>query len=555
MPKQLTLKGNLDDAMLSLRIVDFSGGLNSESDPQDLPLNASPDCQNVKLLKPGRLIGRNGYIVTIGSLAAKGDGVAFFYDANGNRRLALWSNGNIYDITTGTLSSIATGIYAAGNRIAWTILNGVLYYSDGVTITGSGASASGTRKWDPVAATEGAVISSGSTGTIPTPAAKVMTTYAGSIVWANTTYSGTTYTDGLIFCNVNDPTTVLGTQLTRVGQGQGGAINSCLPFAVSAAGVSPFRALFVGKSQQGIYALQGALGQTTEILVNCPTGVRDGATAKFVYIPNVGGCIVFLGTDNKVWYTNGVVSGELSSAIRTEISDYIKNQLGLSLTQAFTAVLNYSDFQYVLDLGGSRQYVYDWDKQIWTRYIGWPSGYWTEARDPSGNPTMYVASSTNVSQCNIGSTDNGGAIAPYWKTGWLNIGDPELLKIWKWIYVSYYTDTGALNINATTNQGMGSTASGTMTPTTYAPTGNVLWDQAQWDVDKWAASGSAAYNPYKSRMRLVVPTTGLDGSPESLRGYDVQVKISEDPSQPTGHFELLGFNLLYLPRGRKRVAS
>src|SRR3990167_10484508 len=99
MPAQRTINKNLTDAYSTLEIRDFSGRLISEMDPQDMPPNGSPDCQNVKITQDGKLIGRDGYIVRIAALGATPDGIAFFYDSNGTRHVALWAGGNIYEVT------------------------------------------------------------------------------------------------------------------------------------------------------------------------------------------------------------------------------------------------------------------------------------------------------------------------------------------------------------------------------------------------------------------------------------------------------------------------
>lgn len=542
MPQQRSLKATLDDAMLALQWTDAAGGLNSEADPQDLKPNESPDCQNVKFLKSGKIIGRDGYVVRVNSLPATPDGVAFFYSSIGLRKIAVWSGGNLYDCSQFSLSLVAAGCYTAGNRIAWTTLNDVLYYSDGAVAL---------RLWNPTTLTEQAVPNGGG---IDPPAAKVLATYAGAIVAGATTVSGTFEPHSLRWSNVSDATNWSGSAVQKVGEGQGGEINALLPLSVSSSGVSPYRAIFVGKSQKGIFVMKGALGTLEEVLVNAPTGVLSGATAKYVPGPDGSGFVVFLGTDNRVWFTNGVYSGELSKPIRTEIQTYITNRLASTPTAVFSSVVNYQDYQYILDLGGGRQYCYDYDQKVWTRYHGWTSGYWAEGKDGNGQNVMYCASRNELvlAQCNAGNLDGSASIAPYYKTGYLSASDPEQLKIWKWIYVSFVTETGDIDITVTPNRGGGTPATATITSGQISD--NTLWDIAVWDTDEWADSVLATYANYKKKARLKVPTTGLDGSPESLRGYDVQVTLALSSGTPLSRFEIDSLTLLFLPRGRKRVA-
>ncbi len=550
MPKTLAIKNALDDSMLRLGVTDFSGGLNSEGDPHDLDLNTSPDCQNVKITRDGRLIGRFGWVERVASLPAAPDGLAFFYDSAGNRRLALWADGNLYEVSNFTLVAIASSIYAAGQRIAWTTLNGILYFSDGVTISG----ASGVYYWDPASPANGYLASSGTPGTIAAPACKVMTTYAGSLVLGNLTYhgSGITANDTFIWSNVNDPTTIVGTNLQRVGAGAGGHINCMLPLAVANVGVSPFKTILVGKSEFGIYAYSGALGQLAEIIVNCPTGVRDGETLRYIPGPDGSGYACFLGTDNKVWAVNGTQAVEISNNIRTELGEAIETSLADSPYQRITSVINTKDFQYVLDIGRNIHYVYHYDKKAWTRYSGWPSGHWTEARNSAGAYNLYCADRTalTMKEANLSLKDGSASILPYWKTPFIHAGDSEMLKTWKWIYAAFRTNNGNVTVQATANLDSGVTTTKTMTPASVL-NGAALWDAAVWDTALWGAGGTS-YGIYKKKARLSVSTSGLDGSAESLRGYDVTIKLSTTADQ---YWEMLGFSLLYLPGGRKRVAN
>jgi len=561
MPRLGTLKDTIDDALKSLYIGDFSGGLNSEMDPIDLPINASPDCENVRVTKGGRVIGRDGTTVRVSSLpAANSDGAAFFYDDNGERRLVVFNNGALYDCTSYTAVLIQSACYTSGNRVAATVLNRVLYFSDGETITTVGSDDSGIWKWDPVNSPTSAsiLISAGTAGTIETPAAKCLTTYAGSLVLGRIKYVGGTYAKhAVMWSNVNDPTTIVGTNIFQVGQGQGGEINAVVPMAVTAVGVSPYRAIFVGKSEQGIYHLKGALtvSDLSEVLINAPTGVLDGATVQFIPGVDGAGYIVWLGTDYKVWFTSGVESGELSLPIRSELASAIQERHIIHTDPKFTSVRHFKRFQYILDIGKdengvSTAYVYDWDLKIWTRYKRFPSGFWCEAKDTNGQAAIYCADGDDLQQADTGTTDNGTQIEPYWKTGFAHAELVDILKVWHWIYISYMTDDTDLVITATVNHGRGSSSVKTIAFDSDGSDAASLWDEAIWDTDTWEVTNHEQYPPYKRRTRLTVETT--EGSKGLLNGYDVQVKIAQ--SSDGGHFEILGFNLLYLPRGRKRVA-
>lgn len=549
MPQSRGLKQTLDDAMLAFRITDFSGGLNSEMDQLDLSENSSPDCENVKITRPGRLIGRDGYTKRISSLGSNPDGIAFFYTSNGARKVVMWTAGNMYDVTSHSLTEIASGVYESGTRVCSAALNGTLYYSDGVM-------AVGIRTWDGTTEQPLASSSPGVGGILATPACKVMTTYAGSLVIGNIRYQdGTTAPHAFHWSDVNDPTTIRGTSIMQVGQGYGGEINCILPLAVASTGVSPFRALIVGKSQFGLYGYSGALSTDadglSEFLINCPAGVRDGETMKYIPGPDGSGFVVFLGTDNKVWAVNGTSAVEISGNIRTELSRYIQLKMQSALPR-FTAVVNSSDFQYMLDCG-DLIYCYQYDLKTWTRYRGLPSGHWVEAKDIFGNAVVYCAdrSGQSLAQIGYGTTDNGSAIAPYWKTPYIHCGDRNILKTWQWVFVAFRTDDGDIVVTTTPNMETGTASIKTLSIDTTDAADDLIWDTGDWDEHNWAFDSADTFRTHRKKARLTYQATGVNYK-ELVRGTDVTIKIST--SSTTGHFEVLGITLLYLPRGRRRVA-
>ena len=546
-----------------ITISDFSGGLVSNVDAADLEANQSPDCENVKF-SPGRLIGRLGWVAWYTSVAANPDGIFFFYDSNEARRIVVFANGNCYDYTNMAAPTLVeTGSYTAGNKVCATVLNSKLYFSDGTTIhTDGGGGQTGIRIYDPPTSTSATalLLTSGTTGTIATPACKQLTTYAGSLVLGNLKYvGGTTAKHSVLWSNVNDPTTIIGTNIFAVGGGQGGEINSLIPFGVSSVGVTPYRALFVGKSQIGIYQLKGSLSVSdlSEVLINDPVGVLNGDTVQYVQgLDGEGGFVAFLGTDYRVHWTDGIRSGELSSNISDELSQAIADRFSVSSTAKFYSVRNDDDQMYVLDTGvdgsgNTIHFCYDWSLKAWTRYRGWPSGYWCAVKDGSSQNALLCLdkNGTNLAQANVGLTDNGTTIAPYWKTGWLHGSDKHLDKNFKWLYVRFATNSGNITYTAQSNQGEGHQATGTQT-ITAATDDSAVWDTAVWDSAVWAAGGASNYTAYHRRSRLFVQTSGLDGSRETLKGTDVQVKLS---TSNTGHFEVLGAMVEFQPRGRKRV--
>ncbi len=557
MPKSLSLKSTVEDALRVVALTDFSGMLKSELDLLDLPLNAWENCSNVKL-EQGKAVGRDGYVVRA-TIAAIADGLAFFYDSAGTRRAAVWMSGNLYSLNLSTWATtlLESSTYAAGTRVVHTVLNRVLYYSDGTTIRTSGANDSGISYWNPGTGAVGMVISSGTAATIETPACKALCAYNGQLVLGNIKYvNGTTAVDSILWSNVLDPTTIVGTNIFAVGNGQGGAINSLMPFRIGAEGVSPFRALFVGK-ELSCYQLDGALTPSTlsETLITAQVGVLDGFTVEAV--PIVGSArsiqILWLASDRQVWMTDGISADPLTLEIKTELYNWISDRLAASATQEFNAYLDLANGHYVLDVGGNRQYCYDYRVKGWTKYNGWPNGIFVPAKDASSRDIVFMVDRANarICQVNSGTDDNGTAINPWIKSAAIHGGDPTEDKTWHWVFGFWSTDESSIKVTATNRLGQGEYAEVTLEPAAVTAGTFSKFDSAIFDTDVFAATEITGYVPMQNKARLVHRP---DNAPRRLlKGSTVQVKV-EQPTDATGRFELLAIFLKYLPGGSVRHA-
>lgn len=547
--KSPALNMALEDALRTIRIDSFEGGLDSETDPADLDLNSSPDTQNCKLLKKGRLIVRGGYSPMVTGLAAVPDGFGFLYDTAGNRHFPVWINGNLYDVVSGAAVLVAAATYTSGNRVAFTDLNNILYYSDG---------AAALRQWNPATGVEQAVANAGGAGIIAPPATAVLCSYEGQLLAGNNIAAGTPEPSGLRWSNVNDPNRWVGTNVYQVGQGQGGVINSAVPFGIAAEGVAPFKAVFVGKSYQGCYVLTGPTSSFSEVLLNISAGVLDGATVQYIPGPTNGagsvggaGTIVLLGTDMRVWFTNGINSGELSAPIRTELSNYIVDQLGTG-QRLFTGGVNMLANQFILDVGGGRQYIYDWNNKAWMRYIGWPSGRWLSVPNAQGIPITLVADTSathRICQVDVGLSDNNNLIDAYWTTPHIHGGIPDINKVWKFVTTEYATDIANVILTGTTS--IGDVDTETIAAPVSGAAAPLVWDVGSWDSAFWTSASLLNYTLYKKKLRFVRQSTEQNAN-TSLRGDWIQVKVSKSVIQ--AYLEIRSIELQYYARGRRQVA-
>lgn len=570
-----------DDAKYDVSTKGYELGLLSDLDPLDIPINGLIDCENILLGEQGKAIGRNGWNVNNQVVATENDpdGIAEFTDPGNTIRNCVWIDGDLYDTSVIPATVIESGCYAAGRRIAWTVLNGVLHWSDGDTIFDDGFGGyTGQRYWDGSSA--GPIVTTGAPGSIEPPAAGVMTTYAGSVVIGNTKLTDGTLEPHLMrWSDVNDGSTYLGVNAQVVALGLGGFINAIVPFTVATEGINLARTIFVGKSTEGVFGLQGALGTMEENILNAKVGVLDGATAKLVKGPDSkSGVIFFLGTDGKPYWTNGVSIDELAAdRCSKEIEAYVTNRLQHDPAAKFTALRMERKSLYVLDLGGDRQYAYNFVKGNWTKFRGWPSGYWVEARDGNRRQVLYGAHTRVIpvggdlddlekwcfmSQVDVTLEDNGVAIEPYLLTGhWSgdvgesgqNAGDRAKDKLWHTAYVDVTSDTSEFRLQTVTQQGHGDRSDDTFQVTSDVVDGNAAtYGSAIYGASYYGSGGSARYPNWTEEIRIVKDNSALNLPPSNIRGGCIQAKISQPATSKGKYWQVNGHTLKYLPRGLKR---
>lgn len=553
-----------DEALMGVDMTDFSLGLLSDIDDLDIPLNGSPNCENV-MPKQGQFDGRAGWriLATITASSVDPDGIASFKDDSDVVHVIVWHGGNMYHVTTGGIvSTLTSTVYSQGQRVASVPYSNVLYWSDGDTIWNSGADYSGLRQYDGVA--ESMVIGSGAPGSISPPAARVMAVYAGQLVLGRCKLVGGTIEPHIIRpSNVNDATTFLAAPAQNVAPGEGGEINSIIPFSVSTEALDLSRTLFIGKSEGKVFGMQGALGALTENVINIDAGVLDGPAASFIPGPNgQSGVVVFPGTDYQVYVTNGVTADSLSKdRCSEEIAAYINDRRASGAEVKFTSVRNSQDTQYVLDLGGDRQYCYDYKRKNWTRYRGWPSGYWTRTEDSIHRQMLLVTCIVDgnlvVAECNRGLDDNGVAISPYWTTPKLrgdaggegqNAGDASKLKNWGPLFLDVSTDSSDFVAELETDHGEGQSATASFTISPSVTSGSTI---ARYGIAlygtlyKYGQTLTAIFASYSRRLGIAKQTPGKP--PEYLKGGICQIKIGQTVKGAI--FRVQGIRIKYQLRG------
>lgn len=544
----------LDDSYTPFTISDFSGGRNTERNRLKLASNESPDQKNGHLSQPGRYPMRGGWQFACENLPAGADGFYFMFDVDGARHILEWTNGDIYETTSGAPILKVAGAYTAGQRVVAADFVGFVYWSDGIVTL---------QQYDPVAGTNTTIVSSGAPGTITPPAFDAIAVYAGSLL-----VHPVDEDDIVRWCNVNAVNAWLGVSAQAVGQGTGGKVNSIAVFGLAqVGGVVPQRTFFVGKSKYGVFSYAGALGTTTENIIQIDAGVLDPDSVKFINGgPDTPAGIVFLGTDRRLWWTNAYEFKELSLNIATELSNEIVNRLIVDAGARFVAVKNTQEKQYVLDIGDNVQFAYHYSAGGWTLYEGWPSGMWVDGFDELGAPAIFSAdrSTGDVAMCNTGFSDNGDPIEFYWESGDLTMGDSSRLKIVDFVNCVFTVSRNGL-LDVTVSESISyqpaderQSATVRLTPPDFT-SGLFVLDESVLDgPDVLGEVGESERETFdlQDRIAVEVPEAyayGIEGLTEQLTGSQIRVRAGQ--TTIAAYCELLSIQLLYVMSGHVRVGN
>lgn len=557
------LKAPKDDALKRLLINDFAGGLNVNKGALDLNANESPDMLNVIPFN-GRLQYRGGW-TQYSTIPFPADDAYSFYDSGGALHYAIWANGNLYDVVSGAPILVAAAVYThvAGNRIGHTQLNGILYWSTQTVPL---------QFWDPQLGTFGAVAQ---TGTSMPPSGTYLTVYTGSIVSfaVNFTTSPSTYQPNVFaWSATNQPGNWTAANSQVVGPTNGGHIEFGTQFGISEIGVDPFRTLIVGRADNGIYAYQGALGQLTESVINCPVGCLDEGSVQYLPSAQSFGTLVFLGTDGQVWATNGITAAPVSTPILPILAPAVQSALLNNNAQRFWSNFNQKWQYYYVDIAGI-QFVYKWDINAWTKFSGWPSGpafsVNTGGTVNFGVSNLYVASSiagnlvvAQVGVYNVG--DNGSNPNIYWSSPWLHMGDPMRFKEFNWAAPYWYSTGTNYTLSATSMMRADGTSltSGLLTfnAPTSAGSGNYFILNVSTLNSSAVLAPSTVFStgtgvPIQNFGRLYATAKGVGAlagysGAQQMQGGAIQITVAF--SGGAIDYELIGLEVRYAERGYLR---
>lgn len=547
------IKSALDDGLFQLQVLDISGGLNTQTGALSIGANQVPDALNVFSFQ-GKTLFRGGYSL-FSPVANTTDQMFKFFDATGTLHVMIWSAGNLYDVSMGTPVLVAAAVYTAGQQIGVTESNNKMYWT---TLTVP------MRYYD--GAVEGAVVTSGSTGTIATPAGNYLFVYNGQIVILQPVIAGTTYLNSFIWSAVNDPTTIIGADLTEVGSNDGGALQWGLTLGIPAFIIGKTQ----GASNSNLFIYSGALspGGFTATPISCPVGALEPNSACVITSKQGLSQVMFIGSDAHFWITNGVEAWNASINILTLTESYIKNALLSNSRQKFFSFY-YTRWQYyVCNVGQNYQFVYRPEDNGWWLFQGWPSGPMTAFIAPGSNvglQGLYAAANSagqtgvyQIAQDQVG--DNGGDITAFFDTPYLHGGKPEREKQFQWVAlftnnvgIEYSIDGYAIP----RSDGYVYTMDQISVQDPQLSNGTVLgvgvWNVSQWNNALWGGGYSTIAQPYQpcvNHARIEYSSPGTvwvpTGEKGPLKSPAMQFKIAWAGGVPD--FQVLGYSVRYMER-------
>lgn len=177
---------------------------------------------------------------------------------------------------------------------------------------------------------------------------------------------------------------------------------------------------------------------------------------------------------------NSSLSGKIQPLINTDVQGYSGNfgwqillhPIGGKLILNVPQIENSVQYQYVMNT----------DNGSWCKFTGWNGACWELFND-----NIYYGGATAVVKADYGTDDNGAAITATAKPAFSYFGSRGQTKRFTMVRPIFLCDgtiSPAIALCTDFND-----VNPTSTPSYTAVTG-AAWDDATWDVDSWAGSGS-----------------------------------------------------------------
>lgn len=467
---------------------DFTGGLNTQVQRQNLALNETPDCLNVDFSKRGGLVLRRGYrnvttdanmSTTAGYLVGQfSAGTDVVWGVSNVGRLWTWDGSAATHVATAITDSTAVSQDSSPfvRGAAW---GDKLYFANC-----RNATALVMRYWNGTAFTT-LTNTANDNYTAPTsgnaPLARLIADHAGFMWWADTIESGTVYRSRLRFSHYLQPENWANADYFDIEpDDRTDRITALVPFK---------NVLLVFK-QKAVFAVYGTSRDdfTVERIAASSGAVSQEAVSASA------GVVYWWSADGNVFAYNG--RGVLP----------IGNQVMIDLVRDGTIRPNADHrvcwaenrlYVSVVYPDGTTRYTYVYDPSVgsgaWTKYdFGFTSMVWWR-RASSANGIMFrIYNKAGIFDYNVasqqGDYDGTNTVTPsgYYRTSWFSASDTALLKRWKRLRVTASVgDAATLNADVFYDFDE-STVRKTLQAAVDPSTGTMLWGSGTWGTSLWA---------------------------------------------------------------------
>lgn len=469
---------------------DFTGGLNTQVQRQNLALNESPDCVNVDFSKRGGMVLRRGWKnVTLDANMAATSGYLVGQFSAGTDVVWGVSNANrlwTWDGTTAThvATAITDGTAVSQDTAAW--VRGVPWGDKLYFANCRNATALVMRYWNGAAFTT-LTNTANDNYTAPTsgnaPLARLICDHAGYMWWADTIESSTVYRSRVRFSHYLQPENFATNDYFDIEpDDRTDRITALVPFK---------NMLLVFKNK-AVYAIYGS-GRDDffpERVVATAGAVSQEAIAVSA------GVVFWWSPDGNVYAFNGSGVNTVGDKVMIDLvrDGTIRPQMDHRLCWAENRL-----YVSVVYPDGTTRYTYVFDPSVgdgaWTRYdFGFTSMVWWRRASGANGIMFRIYNKVGIFDYNVSAQtldyDGTTSVTPsgYYRTSWFSASDTALLKRWKRLRVTASVGDQA-NLNADVFYDFDeSTVRKTLTASIDPSSGSMLWGSGLWGTGLWSGA-------------------------------------------------------------------
>jgi len=436
----------------SLRLTDFSGGINTFKSDFEIEDNQLVIAQNV-LVERRAIIKRKGYTKLTSSPIASAPVLSlyeYYKESTGNTYLLANCDTKVVEINTsdGSVSDVVTGL-TAGKVMSYATINDLVYMSNGVD---------DVYKWDGTTATALSSLKK----------AKFLIVHKDRLFYVATTANPNT----VYFSDAGTPETIGSDNYFIVYTTDGDILTGV---------VSLYGALWLFKNNSA-HQLLGATEDDFKMNSNLINAYPKTGCVSQRSIAHVLGGVIFLGDDLKqgfgVYHLDGVRLREISQ----NVSDFLKE---IARTNRDNAVGVWDGAHYRLafpvgsETNPSCQLIYHFASGGWTEFT-----YGMNCLCATRDGSLYGGGSDgHIYKLDTGTSDDGDSIQLRVKTKVFDFNAPHLLKSLRRAAIEFSDVSGEVTINTIMDRAVVSWGK-RVNPDTVGG----VWGEDNWATDSGTVS-------------------------------------------------------------------